>query len=192
MLPTQKKTFDLIISLGCHFLSAVKTNCPKLWQTVLLTTHKGQLISTHEYYEPGHGRQVHRRVELYGPLINNVPGWNGIERVVKVRRWGQRQGKHFDHTAYYVLSKPINCAEKVAMAIQSHWKIENNLHWAKDVNMREDFTTLRKHGQVSLLLLLNNLALNTLNLHGYKAIKNTFAKFANKVKELSQLFGFNT
>jgi predicted transposase YbfD/YdcC len=169
-------------------LSQVKTNCPKLWKEVALHTSVGMPMSAHEYKDDGHGRQVHRRVELYGPLINAPRGWNGIERVVKVRRWGTRQGKPFDQTAYYVLSKPIDCAQRVASAIQSHWSIENNLHWAKDVNLREDSTTLRKHGQVSILVQLNNIAVNTLSLNGHKVVKNTFARFANKVKELSCLF----
>lgn len=125
---------------------------------------------------------------MYGSLADPLPGWNGIKRIIKVRRWGQRQGRQFDETAYYVLSKPIDCAEKVARAIQSHWSIENKLHWAKDVILCEDLTTLKRHGQVSMLVYLNNIAVNTLNLNGYKTIKKTFAKFANKVKELKRLF----
>jgi predicted transposase YbfD/YdcC len=127
-------------------------------------------------------------VEVYDGWEAPPMGWNGIKRIVKVRRWGKREGRQFDEIAYYVLSKPIDCAEMVAKAIQSHWSIENRLHWSKDVNIREDYTTIRKHGQASILVQLNNIAFNTLTLNGYKTIKNTFAKFANKVKELGCLF----
>ncbi len=192
MLLTQKKTFDLINSIDCHFLSQVKTNCPKLWAAVAAHCAVCQPISTHEYYDSGHGRQVYRRIVLYGALTNSPAGWNGIQRVTKVQRRGHRQGKQFDETAYYVMSIPLNCAEKVAKGIQSHWGIENKLHWAKDVNMGEDAMTLRRHEQVSMLVHLNNIAYNTLNINGYKVVKDTFARFANKVKELCFLFRSET
>ncbi len=37
-------------------------------------------------------------------------GWNGIERLIKVRRWGLRSGKKFEQTAYYITSKLNNIA----------------------------------------------------------------------------------
>jgi predicted transposase YbfD/YdcC len=141
--PTQKKTFNLIISLGCHFLSQVKKNCPKLWYEAALHASTTAPVSVHEYHDLGHGRQVQRRVEVYDGWEAPPMGWNGIKRIVKVRRWGKREGRQFDEIAYYVLSKPIDCAEMVAKAIQSHWSIENRLHWSKDVNIREDYTTIR-------------------------------------------------
>ena len=170
--------------LGCHFLAQVKRNCRKLWEVVALYTAICQPISTCEYYEEKHGHQIHRRVELY---LNEAPlpqGWNGIQRLVKVRRWGTRNCKPFDERSYYVLSKPLNSASMVAKAIQGHWGIENRLHWTKDVIMGEDDMTPRDKNTVSVVVCLNNTALNILRLAGYKPVKDTFAKFANKVNEL--------
>jgi predicted transposase YbfD/YdcC len=42
--------------------------------------------------------------------------------------------------------------------------IENNLHWVKDVNMGEDDMTLLNKNMVSLLVYLNNIALNVLKM----------------------------
>ena len=41
---------------------------------------------------------------------------------------------------------------------------------------------------VALLVYLNNIAINTLKAAGFKPVKDTFAKFANKVNELRKLF----
>lgn len=79
-----KKTFDLMLSLKCHFLAQVKRNCLRLWETIALYTALAQPIYTCEYYEEGHGRQV----ELYENHAQLPKGWNGIQRLVKVRRWG--------------------------------------------------------------------------------------------------------
>jgi hypothetical protein len=46
---------------------------------------------------------VYRRVELYQNDATLPKGWNGIQRLVKVRRWGYRNQKQFEETAYYAL-----------------------------------------------------------------------------------------
>ena len=82
----------------------------------------------------------------------------------------------------------MNSALHVARIIQNHWSIENNLHWIKDVNLREDELRGKNKDMVSLMVYLNNLALNILRTAGYKPVKDTFAKFANKVSSLHTLF----
>jgi predicted transposase YbfD/YdcC len=186
-----KKTFNLILLLSCHFLAQVKRNCRKLWETIALYTAFCQPISTCEYYEDGHGHQIYRRVELYVNEAKLPKGWNGIQRLVKVRRWGNRNHVPFEELSFYVLSKPINSACIVAKAIQGHWGIENSLHWTKDVIMGEDDMTPKDKNTVAVLVYLNNAALNILRRSGHKPIKDTFAKLANKVNELYKLFQIN-
>ena len=183
-----KKTLDLILSLGCHFLVQLKLNCSRLYSDIALYTALSRPITSCQYYEDHHGYQVNRRIELYTNRIEVPKGWNGIERIAKVRRWGIRQNKPFHHVAFYILSKPIDSAALVAQAIQGHWSIENQLHWIKDVNLGEDDTTLRDPNSVAVLAYLNNAAINILKTAGYKPIKDNFAKFANKVNELIKLF----
>lgn len=183
-----KKTFDLILSLECDFLAQIKANCRKLWESVALYTALRRPISTCEYYQDTNGRQVYRRVELYDNLAQLPKGWNGIQRLVKVRRWGFRDGKEFEERTFFVLSKPINSAAVVAKGIQGHWGIENTLHWIKDVNMGEDDTSITNPATAAILIYLNNTAYNILKLAGHKPVKDTFAKIANKVNELYRLF----
>ncbi len=185
---SNKKTLDLILEMQGHFLVQVKRNCRKLWETIALYTALAQPISRCEYYQSEHGRETYRRVEVYENHAHLPKGWNGILRLVKVRRWGTRGGKRFEEVAFYVLSKPLNSAVGVGRAIQEHWGVENNLHWVKDVNLGEDHTTIKGKNMVSLLVYMNNAAMNTLVAAGYKPTKDTFAKFANKVNQLIKLF----
>ena len=166
----------------------MKRNCRKLWETIALFTALVDPISTCEYYEDKHGYQVHRRIELYRNKVELPKGWNGIERFVKVRRWGIRNEKPFDELSFYVLSKPTNNAAIVASAIQGHWSIENNLHWIKDVNLGEDDMSIRQPKTAAILAYLNNVAINILRNAGLKPTKDTFAKISNKVNELAKLF----
>lgn len=166
----------------------VKQNCRKLWQTIALYTALAMPISTCEYYEERHGRQVWRRVELYDNQAEIPKDWKGIQRLAKVRRWGTRNKEPFEELAFYVLSKPLNSAALVSAAIQDHWSIENKLHWVKDVNMGEDDMSIVEPSTAAVLVYLNNAAFNILKLNGHKPVKDTFAKIANKVKELYRLF----
>lgn len=177
--------------MGCHFLVQVKQNCRKLWETIALHTALSRPIATFEYYEERHGYPVFRRVELYVNDAQLPAGWNGIQRFIRVRRWGLRNQQPFQERAFYILSKPLNSAQRLAKAIQGHWAIENNLHWTKDVMLHEDNMTLRDQKKVALLVYLNNAAMNLLRTAGYSPVKDTFAKFANKVNELHKLFQVN-
>lgn len=146
-----------------------------------------QPISTCEYYDDSHGYKINRRIELYYNRVQLPKGWNGIQRFVKVRRWGIRENKEFHEVAFYVLSKPIFSAAWAAAAIQGHWSVENQLHWVKDVNLGEDKMTL-KLSNAAILAFLNNTAFNILKANHLKPSKDTFAKITNNVKELYKLF----
>jgi predicted transposase YbfD/YdcC len=176
--------------LDCHFLVQVKGNCNKLFAQIKLFTALCRPFSVCETIEKGHGRLEHRRVELFFNQVDLPQGWAGIQRIVRVKRWGQRKGKPFEHTAYYILSKPIDSAHVVAKGIRGHWGIENRLHWTKDVLIGEDDMTITNTNAATVVAFLNTTALNLLQLAGYKPIKDTFAKFANKVNELYNLFAF--
>lgn len=144
--------------------------------------------STCETYEEKRGRCEWRLVELYTNEAELPKGWNNITRLVKVRRWGTRQGKYYEEVSFYVLSKPIDSAQTVAKGIRGHWGIENNLHWVKDVILGEDDMTITHQKQATIVAHLNTTALNLLRLAGLNPDKDTFAIFTNKVNELHKLF----
>ena len=75
---------------------------------------------------------------------------------------------------------------------QEHWSVENKLHWVKDMNIGEDDMTIHNHNIVAIVAYLNNMALNAVRMAGYKPTKDTFAKLANKVKQLAKVLNINT
>ena len=170
----------------------MKKNQHTLYAAIELYTALATPLSTYQYSDVGHGREVHRQVELFVNAAVTPKGWENIQRIVRVRRWGNRQGKDFEEVAYYILSKPIDSAQEVAAAIQQHWGIENKLHWVKDVWLGEDAMTVRGQQGVALLVCLNNIALDLLLLAGLQLNKDTFAKINNKVEELAKVLNNKT
>jgi len=166
----------------------VKKNCRKLRDLIALHTALTLPITTCEYYDDQHGNQVHRRVEVYANRAKLPKDWKGIKRLVKVRRWGKRKGKSFHEVTFFVLSKPIDNAAIIALAVQQHWSVENQLHWIKDVNFGEDDMTLKHKNATANLAYFNNAAINILKCNDLKPTKDTFAKITNNVKQLYKLF----
>ena len=180
------------MAAGLDFLIQLKSNCNKLFAHIALYTALEMPISTSQSYEKHHGREEYRHISLYVAPPDMPKGWNGIQRVVKLRRWGMRNHKPYDHTHYYILSKPFSHAQVVAKGIRNHWGIENNLHWVKDVVMGEDNMPIHNPHDASVVAVFNTVALNILRIAGYKPSKDTFALFANKVKKLYNLLHFET
>lgn len=144
-------------------------------------------MSTYESYEKARGRIDNRKVSLYENRADHCPTWKGIQRLVKVRRWGIRKGKEYDYTSYYILSRPINHACLVAKYIRSHWGIENNLHWIKDVLLKEDLMPIQRQKSATNVAILNTTALNLLRLAGHKPNADSLMLFTNNIKELYNL-----
>lgn len=181
---TLKKTFDTILGLKCHFLCQVKRNCRKLWESCALFTALAPPLSVAAYYQEGHGNQIYRQVWVFDQQAALPKGWQGIRRIVKVRRWGFRQRKEFDETTYYVLSKPIDQATLIAEAIRGHWGIENQLHWLKDVHLKEDEMRAKNKNQVIAWVYFNNIVMSLLRAKGIEPNIENFDRIVNKIEEI--------
>jgi hypothetical protein len=133
-------------------------------------------ISTCQSYEKHHGREEYKHTSFYVAPPDMPNGWKGIQRVVKLRRWGIRNHKPYDHTRYYILSKPfpmpksLQHAQVVAKGIRDHWGIENNLHWVKNVVMGEDDMPIHDPHDASVVAVFNTVALNILRIAGYSPV----------------------
>lgn len=184
-LHCKKKTLELILNTHNHFLIQVKRNTPALYQAIAEV--EAAPIDSCTSSEQGRGRLEHRHVQLYDHVATLPKAWPGIQRLIKVRRWGQRQGQPYEQEHYYICSLPLNEAQVFAQRIRDHWKIENALHWTKDVQLREDRSTIRQHQPAAILSLLNSAALNLLRLHGFKPTKDVLYTFTRNVKELINL-----
>lgn len=63
--------------------------------------------------------------------------WAGIQCCIAVQRHGYRDKKSFLERQYYI-SSMVADAEQFHRIIRGHWRIENQLHWVKDVTLNED------------------------------------------------------
>ena len=66
------------------------------------------------------------------------------------------------HKFVFTLSSLSSNAETIALAIRSHWGIENSWHWTLDVIFCEYESRIRKQNSPENFALLRRLAINLL------------------------------
>ncbi len=84
-----------------------------------------------------------------------------------MRRATDGMWDHRVEISFYVCSAPVS-AEKAASAIRSHWGIENQNHYVRDVSMLEDASRIRANPGV--FARARSFALNILRANGEKNI----------------------
>lgn len=168
-LHCQKLTTHLIIESGNDYLVAVKKNQKRLYENLESLTKEQEPISQSVEKEQSHGRIISRKVsvfEIFNSLENN---WCGIRSLIRVERIGKRGDKDYHQVAYYISSLKEN-AEVFAQKIRGHWQIENQLHWVKDVILKEDSSPLHNFQARTNLSILQTISINLFRLKGFLSI----------------------
>jgi predicted transposase YbfD/YdcC len=88
----------------------------------------------------------------------------------RTRRPGSRTWR--TETSYAITSLPAAQArpDQIARWLRGHWKIENQLHWVRDVTFGEDASTARTGTGPHVMAALRNLAISILRLAGHTGI----------------------
>ena len=167
MLCTAKKTFAAAARAGNALLVRLKANQPGLHEAVARLCAERDPLDRHETADRGrHGRQEHRRVEVFEVEGRLPPGWHGtIACAARVTRlswckdtrtglWCPRR-----EVAYYVSQARLD-AEGFGRAVRAHWGIENRDHHVRDRVLREDDSRIRR--KPGTFARLRSFALNIL------------------------------
>ena len=101
-------------------------------------------------------------------LLNDFAAWEGIGQVFKIERRVKRlkTGKSSCQIDYGITSlSPIQAPpERLLDLVRSHWRIENTLHYPRDVSLHEDACRVRYPQVQHALATLNNLVLGLIRL----------------------------
>ena len=168
---TAKKTFASAARAGNALLVRLKANQPGLHEAVARLCAEQDAVDRHETADRGrHGRQEHRRVEVFAVAGRLPPGWRGtIAGAARVSRlswckdtrtglWRPRR-----EVAYYVSQFQLD-AEGFGHAVRAHWGIENRAHHVRDRVLREDDSRIRH--KPGIFARLRSFALNLLRANG--------------------------
>ncbi len=167
-LHAQHATAARLVAAGADYVLTVKGNQPTLFGRLKRLPWKDVHASTRS--ERTRGRRVTRTIKVV-----QVPDWiefTGAAQVAQLRRTVTRGGKKTVEVAYLVTSADVRAAPPQVLAawVQSHWHIENRLHWVRDVTFGEDASRIRAGVAPRVMATLRSLVIGLLRLAGWTNI----------------------
>jgi len=151
---TQVKTARLILAQGGHYLMVVKDNQRSLFAALSAwfaePAWDAERAGTLQCQEKGHGR-LERRTLTRRVLDPRLRLWPGARQALRRTCWTRvlATGQVREATTYALTSLPPIDATHAARATTAElarvealwrglWRIENSLHWVRDVTYHED------------------------------------------------------
>lgn len=159
---TQKKWCACVHVYGGYYLTVVKKNQPQMYQDLVDFFDDPDAEKQEWQYaksaQKGHGRLETR--EMWTSTQMNEwfeTEWAGVAQVFRLRRWVKEADKEREEIVYGVtnLSRKKAPAARLLALQQAHWRIENRLHYRRDVTMGEDACQVRIAGAPQALAALN-------------------------------------
>lgn len=111
----------------------------------------------------GHGRVEERcsRAVAAAALPALVQRWPEVASVVMVERV-RRTAQRTQRQCHYYLSSLPPQGQTLHHAVRHHWRVENDLHWCRDVSFGEDRCRVRDHRAAENLAMVRRMALQLL------------------------------
>ncbi|WP_406176077.1 ISAs1 family transposase [Streptomyces sp. NBC_00996] len=167
-LHTQHDTATLVTRAGGDYVLTVKANQKSLYAQ--LKALPWASIPAVTRTDRGHGRRATRTIKAV-----DVPAWVGFAgagQVARLRRTVTRKGRRTIEIVYLITSADARTAPPAVLAAwtQSHWEIENRLHWVRDVTFDEDRSQIRTGNAPRVMAALRNTAITLLRLDGHQNI----------------------
>lgn len=170
---TQRPTSIQIGKAGGHYLWTVKANQPQLLQdlqdwfdpTIKLLPGMGcpaKDFRSTTIVNKGHGRLEVRTLTTSSQL-NDFLEWPFLQQVFRLERTTTllRSGKTRHEVVYGITSLSAEQASPLELLtmLRSYWRIENSLHYPRDVSLQEDHTRFKNDTAAHCMAIINNLVL---------------------------------
>jgi predicted transposase YbfD/YdcC len=164
----QRELSTQVVEAGGDYFWSVKENQPTLLADL-------ELLFTDEYVsagwsappvdftkartvEKGHGR-IEVRELTASSMLQDYVDWPYLAQVVRVERTRITKLKTEHEVSYGITSLPAHAADAphLLAICRAHWRIENGLHYRRDVTLHEDASVVRVGHAPQVLAALNNL-----------------------------------
>jgi len=159
-------------------VAQVKKNSKELLKWVDFNSSVSEPIDEYISYDHNtHGRYEKRICQVYDDTYQIKEDWKSVNRIIKLTSTTLSYGKCTTEIHRYISSLEVD-AKTFLHIIRSHWKIENSLHYVKDVSFEEDACRTRT-GQIPFMqTMIRSLAINFLNINHCKNIKQARKLFS--------------
>jgi len=177
-----QKTVETIVGTGNHYVIQLKGNQKTLFREAQRIIVEDSPLDRYEEHEKDHGRQSSWYVHVFDASESpKALEWKNLRRIIHVhkRTLNTKTGKVSHNDRLYISDLYQTCAQKY----HEDWKIENNLHWVKDVIQNEDKNGFKQHNAPINISTLNSLALNIHSIFGKKSVSESQMIFCSNIRK---------
>lgn len=169
-----------VLDAGGDYLVLVKENQPTLYGDLELlfdppaASRPLPLLDRREARttDRGHGRSEEVRTLVASTDLSGYLDWPGLAQVFRLERTWRERGaaKRVVHYGITSLSPRDGPPERLLALKRGHWRIENTLHYVKDVVLGEDRSPIHCGQGPTVMAMLREAALNLLQRAGIRQI----------------------
>ena len=188
----QRWLCERVVEGGGDYLVMVKHNQKALYEDVELCFERPLLDVEYRYAETSnvHGERIERRRLWATDMLKTYLDWPGHGQVLKIESWRTTKGKTTRKVRYAVTSLESGVsADRLLALVRGHWRIENGLHYVKDVAMGEDSSRVRTGSAPQVMAALRNTVLGIFRLCGIRQITDALRKIGWQPKGALKLLG---
>lgn len=197
-LLTQQALAQQILAQGGHYLMVVKENQPMLYAAIQLVFSvpppavPAYHLDQSTTISKGHGRLETRLMERTCAL-NGYVDWPGVGQVLKrtCQRIMLKTGEVSEAVTYGITSLGWQEASpaQVEELWRGHWRIENRVHYIRNVTLAEDAGQMRVGQAPQALAALRNGILNVLRGRGVTNIADALRHYGAALPRVFALIG---
>lgn len=172
------------MATGNHYLAAVKANQPTLYEGIQQSFAP---VKTTTEVNKGHGRREKRIVSIGSFQAERFPDWPEAKTIIRVERTRTLRNRVEFETVYYI-SDLEESAEDFARRIRDYWKVENCVHYVRDVTFGEDRSRTRTGSLPILWAITRDLVINLYREAGFTNMARAKRFCGYGLKHLLALF----
>ncbi|HXQ33324.1 MAG TPA: ISAs1 family transposase, partial [Anaerolineales bacterium] len=191
---TQRKWCAGVHAYQGYYLLVAKENQPGVRQDLLdffedTALDQGEWCY-HKKTQKGHGRVEVREIWTSTQMNEWFEReWSGIAQIFKIRRSVKEKEKEREEIVYGFTNLPRQkaSARRLLELNQTHWHIENRLHYRRDVTLGEDACQVRIRNAPQVIAALNGGILALMDWLGVKNVASHMRHFDAQPQEALQL-----
>ena len=176
----QRTLCQQVLAAKGDYLLLVKDNQGQLYEDIQLlfdppaTVAPLPLLDQREAHtcERGHGRVDDRRQLCASTDLTGYLDWPGLAQVFRVAHTWRVGGQTKGEMQYGITSlSPVAGPPECLLALKrGHWRIENHLHWVKEVTLGEDARLIHRGQGPTVMALLREATISVLRRAGIRQI----------------------
>jgi predicted transposase YbfD/YdcC len=187
-----------IIAAGGDYLLPVKANQPVLREDIALVFAHAERLSdtiTSAQITDQHGSRIETRRLQASTALQGYTDFPGHQQVLELQRiiTDKRSGRTRREVVHGItsLSPARASSSQLLMLWREHWRIENRLHWVRDVTFDEDRSQVRTERIPQVMATLRNIAISLIRICGGENIAAACRHYAAQPKLALAAVGIN-